>query len=99
MVDDINKKACSIELYLPDDLLKKNDKYLPIEWESRKNFKTEHGCETSLYQGVISKKEEVKQNFHKLRKEIESGRREFIPEDWARMRQLLDTIIFAFAKP
>lgn len=36
ILDNINRKACSIELYLPDDIIKMNGEYLPIEWESRK---------------------------------------------------------------
>ena len=32
MTDNINGKACSIELYLPDSLIKTNGEYFPIEW-------------------------------------------------------------------
>ena len=98
MLDDINKKACSIELYLPDKLIKKNELYLPIEWESRKKIKYEDGSERFFYQGVISKKEDIKNEFHQLRKDIENGKKKFINEDWNRMKQLLDNIVFAFVK-
>ena len=30
--DDINKKAASIELYLPDSIIKTGGNYYPIEW-------------------------------------------------------------------
>ncbi len=93
--DDINKKACSIELYLPDSLIKENDKYLPIEWEARKAIK--YGkIEEYLYQGVISHKEEVKKKFISLRKEITNEKKPFIEEEWKRIKKILDKIIFAF---
>ena len=32
IVDNINKKACSIELYLPDGIIQENGQFCPIEW-------------------------------------------------------------------
>ena len=96
ILDNINHKACSIELYLPDDIIKINGEYLPIEWESRKKIKTTEGKEELLYQGVISQKEDVKERFHNLRKAIESGKSVFNAQDWFRMQKLLENIIFAF---
>ena len=98
MLDNISRKACSIELYLPDELIRENDSFLPIEWEARKKIKNEKGYEESLYQGVISNKDDIKKKFQKLRKEILTGKKSFIYEDWAKMKQLLDTIVFAFVK-
>ena len=94
--DNINRKACSIELYLPDSIIKSNGEYFPIEWESRKRIRGSNESEEALYQGVISQKEEIKRKFHDLRKAIESGQEPFVPDDWERMKQLLDTIAFAF---
>ena len=96
ILDNINRKACSIELYLPDDIIKMNGEYLPIEWESRKKIKTTEGKEELLYQGVISQKDDVKEKFHKLRKSIEKGESAFYTKDWYRMQQLLEKIVFAF---
>ena len=96
ILDNINRKACSIELYLPDDIIKMNGEYLPIEWESRKKIKTTEGKEELLYQGVISQKDDVKEKFHKLRKSIEKGESAFCAKDWSRMQQLLEKIVFAF---
>lgn len=96
LMDNINKKACSIELYLPDSIIKSNGEYFPIEWESRKKIKREDGTEVALYQGVISQKDEIKKRFHQLCKAIDSGEETFVCENWVRMKQLLDTIIFAF---
>lgn len=93
-LDDINKKACSIEVYLPDELIKEKQMYLPIEWEARRKIKNDE----FLYQGVISKKDDIKKRFHQLRKDIKNGKKSFINEDWNRMKQLLDNIVFAFVK-
>ena len=95
LTDDINRKACSIELYLPDILIKDNDQYYPIEWESRKRIKFNE-IEENLYQGVISQKDTIKQNFHKLKKRIEREEQIFVPQEWERMKTLLDSIVFAY---
>lgn len=93
--DNINKKACSIELYLPDSLIKENDKYLPIEWEERKRI--QHGKnEEYLYQGVISHKKDIKDRFISLRNQIKAEKQPFIEEEWIRIKKILDTIVFAF---
>ena len=96
ITDDINKKACSIELYLPDNIIKENGEFYPIEWESRRKIKIVDGKEEALYQGVISQKDDIKRKFHKLRKLIEKDEKAFVIEDWIRMKRLLNTIIFAF---
>lgn len=98
ITDDINKKACSIELYLPDSIIKKEEKFFPIEWEARKKIRDIDGNEEALYQGVITQKDDIKKEFHKLRKAIDKGEQEFVDEEWLRMKQLLETIVFAFSK-
>lgn len=98
LIDCISRKACSIELYLPDELISSNGDYLPIEWESRKKITTVDGNVEVLYQGMISQKEEIKDRYHTLRRSIEKGEKIFVSEDWERMKQLLDTIVFAFSK-
>lgn len=96
MNDNINKKAASIELYLPDRIIKKGSSYLPIEWEARKKIRGIDGEEVLLYQGVITKKDIIKDEFHELRRRIEDGKEEFKPEEWGKLDELLKTIIFAF---
>lgn len=96
--DDINRKAASIELYLPDSIIMSDNKYYPIEWESRKRMKDEKGIEKALYQGVISYKDDIKKQFHEMRNRIEKGKENFSTEDWKYMKLLLETIIFAFNK-
>lgn len=95
ITDNINRKACSIELYLPDSLIMDNNQYYPIEWESRKMIKF-NGTEENLYQGVISHKDRIKQSFHALKREIENGKQCFDPKAWERMKVLLDCIVFAY---
>lgn len=98
MQDNINKKACSIELYLPDSLIKSEDGYYPIEWETRKKIKTEDGTDKAFYQGVISHKNDIKTKFHEMRNSIEKGEQIFEIDEWQRMQILLKSIVFAFAK-
>ncbi len=96
--DNINKKAASIELYLPDSIIQNEGAYSPVEWESRKKFKNEDGSDESLYQGVISRKNEIKQQFFDMKNRIERGEIAFNSAEWERMKSLLETIVFAFNK-
>lgn len=94
--DDINKKACSIELYLPDSIIRDEyGEYFPIEWESREKINRCDGKVEYLYQGVISEKDSIKRKFNMLKKEIDRDGSAFKLEEWNRMRMLLDTIVFA----
>ena len=95
--DDINHKACSIELYLPDSVISDDGEYLPIEWEARKQMKQDNGPSKYLYQGAISEKDTVKGRFIDLKRSIEAGKTEFKLEEWKRMQLLLENIVYAFA--
>ena len=94
--DNINRKACSIELYLPDKVLQADGEYYPIEWETRRKIINTDGKEEALYQGVISHKSEIKDNFFNYMKSIENKKAHFNPDEWIRMKGLLDSIVFAF---
>lgn len=95
VMDNINGRACSIELYLPDFLLKTGMVYPPIEWESR--MKTKIGNEEiQEYQGAVSHKAEIENNFKEYKKAIEKGKEVFDANDWSEMKKLLDSIIYAF---
>ena len=94
--DNIKRKACSIELYLPDKVLQADGKYYPIEWEARRKIVNTDGKEEALYQGVISHKSEIKANFFDYMKSIENKKTHFNPDEWKRMKGLLDSIVFAF---
>jgi hypothetical protein len=96
MNDNINKKACSIELYLPDYIISEEDDFYPIEWEARKKIEISEGQAEFLYQGVISNKETIKDRFHELRKKTEAGNSKFVAEEWHKMCYVLKDIIFAF---
>lgn len=98
MRDNICRKACSIELYLPDSLISVNGEFLPIEWESVKKIKMSNGYEETFYQGVIAQKNEIQKKFQELSKLIENGHNTFSIRDWNRIKQVLDTIVFAFAE-
>lgn len=95
VLDNINKKAASIELYLPDSIIKKEGSYLPIEWEARKKIKNKEKDEF-VYQGVITDKEKIKQDFYEMKKNIEKQISPFVVDDWASMKVLLNSIVFAF---
>ena len=96
LIDDINRKACSIELYLPNKLIMNEEGFFPIEWESRQTIKKADGSNEYLYQGVISNKDSIKRGFHDLKNQINNGKEEFIIEEWERMKMLIDEIVFAF---
>jgi hypothetical protein len=96
LCDNINCRAASIELYLPDCLISDSDGYLPIEWEARKQFETPDGSSKYLYQGVISNKEIIKKNFHNTCRQIERKEMKFDINEWGKMKELLKTIVFAF---
>lgn len=83
---------------MPDDFIKVNDEYFPIEWESRKKIELANGSKEFKYQGVIPKKDEVKEKFHELRRKIENEEKTFVPEEWERVRLLLEQLFFAFVK-
>ena len=82
---------------MPDSIIKKEGNFFPIEWEARKKIRDIDGNEEALYQGVITQKDNIKKEFHKLRKAIDKGEQEFVDEEWLRMKQLLETIVFAFS--
>lgn len=97
MNDNINKKAASIELYLPDRIIKRDSNYLPIEWESRKKIRGLDGEDILLYQGVITQKDFIKKEFHDYRCRIEGGKEVFVPKEWEKMDKLVKSIVFAFS--
>lgn len=95
VLDNICKKAASIELYLPDSIIKNGNDYFPVEWESRKKIKI-NGKDELIYQGVISEKETIKNKFHEIKNDILDNKYEFTNEEWYRMKILLESIVFAY---
>ena len=94
--DDITKKACSIELYLPDSIIQENGTYYPIEWESRLKINNK-GKDEYKYQGVISQKDSIKRNVFDLINRIKTKRYSFEESEWSRIKLILETIVFAFS--
>lgn len=90
--DNINKRACSIELYLPDDMLIDDDtgKLMPIVWESLVKTKL-GGTVNQSYQGVISGKGKAKDNIFKCIKDDS-----FSQYNWDKMIKLLKSVVFSF---
>lgn len=93
--DNINERACSIELYLPDFVIKENGEYLPVEWGSRVQCNIGREKHTG-YQGVISDKDVVKERCFNYMSSVEAGDEKFCLEDWLNMKDLIDTILHAF---
>lgn len=93
--DNINHKAASIELYLPDRFIKPNNKHLPIIWKSREFIKHVNDGGEYLYQGEIKDKEGINKQFNEYIKKEDNI---FNPKEWEHMKLLVDSIIFAFNK-
>lgn len=60
---NINGLACSIEMYLGDDILLKDGNYIPIHWKA-------YNEKEKKYQGELSEKSYVQDEF---RKKIKDG--------------------------
>lgn len=93
--DNINGRACSIELFLPDECIKDDNGFYYIEWQSLQSLNLSSGLKKE-YQGVISKKEIVKKDAFDLIRSIISNKTPFNPEAWDKLRALLETIVYAF---
>ncbi len=95
VADNINGRACSIELYLPDECIADEAGFYPIEWESLQTIKLSSGTNKE-YQGVISNKDAVKSNAFDLIKNIDSNNTAFDSGKWEKLNELLKVIVFAF---
>ena len=94
--DNINGRACSIELYLPEEFLKNTLKsYIPIKWTSFCECKIGNK-KLSDFQGVISEKEKVLDNFRKYEQSVLKGAQKFDITIFDNLKKLLDEIVTAF---
>ncbi|MDQ7095473.1 HEPN/Toprim-associated domain-containing protein [Desulfosporosinus sp. PR] len=85
---DINRKACSIELFLGRDVLTENGNLIPIMWKG-------YIDKIGTYQGEIIKKGEVQKKFNRKAEATSiNGIIDF--EIWREMDLLLNTIFQAF---
>lgn len=93
--DNINQRACSIELYLPNRFIETDGVLNPIQWESLVNLKLRNGTLNS-YQGVITKKENIEKVFDNYSKNISKGIDSFNVSEWVRTKELLKQLFFCF---
>ena len=87
-VDNINGRACSIEMFLGKDILKQNGEYEPIRWKS-------YIDKVAAYQGEIISKSEVLKQFEL---KVKRSRKQIILEEWEECDLLLREIFAAFEK-
>lgn len=94
--DDINCRACSIELYLPDDIIKdENGVLYPIIWTSLIDYKI-NGQPFKSYQGVIDGKNNIKKNISTYITNVQNKKINFELSKWEKMKKLLDSMINSF---
>lgn len=85
--DNINGRACSIELYLPKEFLTFNGNLSHIIWKSLDD-------KLQKYQGEINNKADIFKRFTEYRSEIENGQKSFDISIWGNMKVLVDNIVF-----
>lgn len=96
--DNVNNRACSIEMYLPKKLIVDNNgDYLPIQWASLMTRKLKHNT-LSDYQGVIIDKDKIKSKYVELSNQIKNNVELFDIDEWNELKQIVDVIVFAFKK-
>lgn len=88
---NVNGSACSIELYLCKNVLKKQDQFIPIQWKS---FNDNVG----KYQGSFSdeNKGEIQRKYSTILKECEKNRKYINKYNFDNMKILLEDIFTAF---
>jgi hypothetical protein len=86
---NINGLACSIEVYLGKDIIKKNGKYTPIQWK---------GYDTSInqYQGEILEKTRIQKEFLIKIKEAQANLLLVQNSNWNELRKIFELIFATF---
>ena len=87
-IDNINGRACSIEMFLGKDILKKSGEYEPVRWKS-------YIDKVDAYQGEIVSKSEVLKQF-KLK--VKRSQDQLVLDEWEECDLLLREIFAAFEK-
>lgn len=87
-IDDINGRACSIEMFLGRDILKENGEYVPVRWKS-------YIDKVGAYQGEIVSKSEMLKKFEE---KVKRSKNKIILEEWEECDLLLKQIFTAFEK-
>lgn len=87
-VDNINGRACSIEMFLGKDILKENGQYEPVRWKS-------YIDKVDAYQGEIVSKLGVLKKFEL---KVKKSQNKIVLEEWEECDLLLREIFAAFEK-
>lgn len=87
-VDNINGRACSIEMFLGKDILKKNGEYEAVRWKS-------YIDKVDAYQGEIVSKSEMLKNFEV---KVKRSQNQIVLEEWEECDLLMREIFTAFEK-
>lgn len=86
---NVNGLAGSIEMYLGEELLKENNKFIPVYWKGYQE-------KSKKYQGEIDKKKEIQNKFRDKIKNFNPDKID--ANEWENMNLILDLIFKAFAK-
>lgn len=87
--ENINGRACSIEMYLGRDIICHEGTYIPIRWKS-------YVDKVEAYQGEIVSKSDVLKAFErKIKRCKKEG---VIPEEWSDLDELVNMLFAAFLK-
>lgn len=90
--DNINGRASSIELYLPNFMLTDtSDAFNYIIWKSLDDKMKD-------YQGEINNKGQIFRKFLDYKKQLEENEISFNVTEWEKMKQLIDSFLFAFIR-
>ena len=85
---DVNGRACSIEMYLGQDVLKVDGEFEPVMWEAYKE-------KVKRYQGRLINKSKIQERFeNKLERAMSVGIED--ENNWIEMRLLFEKIFNAF---
>lgn len=87
-VDNINGRACSIEMFLGKDILKKNGEYEAVRWKS-------YIDKVDAYQGEIVSKSEMLKKFEL---KVKRSQNQIVLEEWEECDLLMREIFTAFEK-
>lgn len=82
---DINGRACSIELYLGRDCLKRNSRFIPVQW-------TGYDQKSQVYQGELIDKDRVQKAFHDKLSACEANRAKIASFDFDGIRRIINVI-------
>ena len=87
-IDNVNGRACSIEMFLGKDILAESGQYEPVRWKA-------YVDKVDAYQGEIVSKVDVLKKFEK---KIKRSEKQLVLEEWEECDILLNEIFKVFQK-